>query len=225
MGTSRSRRAGSCGSSSKTNGKAFAGVKLGETLRQRFSFREHPRWLRFLSFTLGPVLQAPSPRSCRERPGLGARSECPDGLVTASAIQTQTGMYSSVPCRGRQSDGKTAVSPQTHLAREGRAQGPGAGQHEHRPYRGPSPPAAETGAPYEGDVSGPPRSSDITPGPQKPQNTPERQAGDGRDPGAHGGKDAPFVTQGTPQRHHPVRTPGPQWHEPVWDHGITFPVN
>lgn len=113
------------GSSSIQRRRFSASVKLGETLQQLFSFCECLRWLHFLSFTLRPALQVPSPRSYQEEPSLGAGSKCPNGLVTVSAIQTQTAMYSSVPCRGRQNDRKTGCVT-TDTPQERRAGGPSA---------------------------------------------------------------------------------------------------
>lgn len=80
----------------RTNAKVSTGMELGETLQQLFSLHD-ARGGCFLSFTLRPALRVLSPRSHQKQPGLGARSKCPDRLVTVSAIQTQTGLYSSVP--------------------------------------------------------------------------------------------------------------------------------
>lgn len=113
------------GSSSIQRRRLSASVKLGETLQQLFSFCACLRWPHFLSLTLRRALQVPSPRSYEEDPSLGAGSKCPNGLVTMSAIRTQTAMYGSVPCRGRQNDGKTGCVT-TDPPQERRARGPSA---------------------------------------------------------------------------------------------------
>lgn len=110
------------GSSCRQMGSLSAPVQWGEVLEQLF-LSERLRWLCCLSLTLRPVLQGPSPRSDQEQPCLGTRSKCPDGLVTLSATQTQTGAYSSVSHREGQNAGTrhcvTAVTPQ-----DTRVQGP-----------------------------------------------------------------------------------------------------
>lgn len=179
-----------------------------------------------LSFTLRPVLQVPSPRSSREWPSLGARSKCPNGLVTVSAIQTQTGSYSSVPCRGSRNDGKTAVSPRTHLKRD--------------VPRDPAPVSIRiilTAAHHLRLQKQSPRShlmrsmsADLRDRQTSRQNlrtlrTPLRgRLGTGgtlrhmeaiMPPSSHRGH----------SRGCPARSPSPQWHEPVLDHNITFLLN
>ena len=60
-----------------------------------FLFLRMPEVARVLSLTLRLACQVPSPRSYQKQPRLGAGSKCPNGLVTVSAIQMQTGADSS----------------------------------------------------------------------------------------------------------------------------------
>lgn len=53
-----------------------------------FSLCECLRWRSSMSLTLQPPFQVHTPRSYQTQPSLGARSKCPNQLVTVSSIQT-----------------------------------------------------------------------------------------------------------------------------------------
>jgi hypothetical protein len=93
----------------QTSGKASTWVILGKLLPQFFSFYECLRSLHFLSLISQPELQLQVPRSSQTQPSLGARSKRPNGFVTVSAMQTQTGTDNSVPFRDRKDDGEMVV--------------------------------------------------------------------------------------------------------------------
>lgn len=98
-------------------------MTLGETLQQPSSFFQVPK------VALFPVTHSQVPASSSfsqelsERPGLRAGSKCPNGLVTVSAVQTQTTAYSSVPCRGGTNDARQPC----HCRRTSRETCPGTG--------------------------------------------------------------------------------------------------